>query len=39
MSEIEGVAVEAAQELVAKLAGLKVGRDRAASAVKAVLHG
>ena len=39
MTEIETIAAEAAQELVAKLAGLKVGRDSAATAVKAALHG
>jgi F-type H+-transporting ATPase subunit b len=39
MGEIETVAAEVAQELVAKLAGVKVGRDRAAAAVKAALHG
>lgn len=34
MREIEAVAAEAAQEMVAKLAGVTVSRDRAAQAVK-----
>lgn len=39
MKEIETMAAEIAQELVAKLAGLTVSEDRAAEAVKAALHG
>jgi F-type H+-transporting ATPase subunit b len=39
MSEIEGVAAEAAQEMVARLAGVSVSRDRAAQAVKEALNG
>jgi F-type H+-transporting ATPase subunit b len=39
MGEIESVAAEAAQEMVAKLAGLSVSRDRAAAAVKAAFNG
>lgn len=38
-AEVEKVAVEATQEMVAKLTGIKVGRDEAASAVKAEFHG
>jgi F-type H+-transporting ATPase subunit b len=37
MGEIEAVAAEAAEEMVSKLAGLSVGRERAAQAVKAVI--
>lgn len=39
MKEIEAVAAEITQDLVAKLGGVKVTKDRAAKAVKAVLHG
>jgi F-type H+-transporting ATPase subunit b len=39
MGEIEAVAAEAAQEMVTKLAGLSVSRERAAEAVKAALNG
>jgi F-type H+-transporting ATPase subunit b len=39
MAEIEGVAAEAAQEMVARLAGVTVSRDRAAAAVKEALNG
>jgi F-type H+-transporting ATPase subunit b len=39
MKEIEAVAAELAQDLVAKLAGVTVTKDRAAQAVKAALHG
>jgi F-type H+-transporting ATPase subunit b len=39
MKEIETVAAEIAQDLVAKLAGVQVAKDRAAAAVKAALHG
>jgi F-type H+-transporting ATPase subunit b len=39
MKEIETVAAELAQDLVAKLAGVTVTQDRAAAAVKAALHG
>jgi F-type H+-transporting ATPase subunit b len=39
MGEIEKVAAEAAQEMVAKLAGITVKPERAAEAVKAALHG
>lgn len=38
MAEIETVAAEAAQEMVAKLAGVTVSRDRAAQAVKGALN-
>jgi F-type H+-transporting ATPase subunit b len=38
MAEIETVAAEAAQEMVAKLAGVAVSRDRAAHAVKGALN-
>jgi len=38
-SEVEAVAVEATREMVAKLTGIKVGRDEAAAAVKAQFHG
>jgi F-type H+-transporting ATPase subunit b len=37
-AEVEKVAVEATQEMVAKLTGIKVGRDEAAAAVKAEFH-
>ena len=37
MGEIEGVAAEAAQDLVEKLAGVSVSRERAAQAVRAAL--
>lgn len=37
-SEIEAVAAEAAQEMVARLTGIKVDRDDAAKAVKAELN-
>lgn len=37
MAEIEGVAADAAQDLVARLAGVSVSRDRAAEAVRAAL--
>ena len=37
MAEIENVAAEAAQDLVARLAGVSVSRDRAAEAVRAAL--
>jgi len=39
MADIENVAAEAAQEMVAKLADVTVSRERAAEAVKAALHG
>ena len=40
LGDIENVAAEAAQEMVAKIAGVSVGRDDAAKAVKAELaHG
>lgn len=39
MGEIEAVAAEAAQEMVTKLAGLSVSRERATAAVKAALNG
>jgi F-type H+-transporting ATPase subunit b len=39
MAEIEAVAAEAAQEMVAKLAGVTVTRERAAQAVKGAFHG
>jgi len=39
MKEVEVVAAEIAQDLVAKLAGLKVSPERAATAVKAALNG
>ncbi len=35
---VEAVAVEAAQEMVARLTGIKVNRDQAAAAVKAEFH-
>jgi F-type H+-transporting ATPase subunit b len=37
LADIESVAAEAALEMVAKIAGMKVGRERAAAAVKAAL--
>jgi F-type H+-transporting ATPase subunit b len=37
LADIEGVAAEAAQEMVARLAGLQVQRDEAAQAVKAAM--
>ena len=37
-AEIEAVAVEAAQEMVERLSGLKVERERVAEIVKAELH-
>ena len=37
-AEVEAVAVEATQEMVAKLTGIKVGRDETAAAVKAEFH-
>ena len=39
MKEVETVAAEIAQDLVTKLAGVKVTKDRAAKAVKAAIHG
>jgi F-type H+-transporting ATPase subunit b len=40
LADIENVAAEAAEEMVAKLAGLSVGRARAVKAVKAAMsHG
>jgi F-type H+-transporting ATPase subunit b len=39
MKEIEAVAAEIAQDLVGKLAGIQVTKDRAAKAVEAALHG
>jgi F-type H+-transporting ATPase subunit b len=39
MREVEKAAGEIAQEMVAKIAGLTVGKDRAATAVKAALDG
>ncbi len=39
LGEIEGVATEAASDLVAKLSGAKVTAAEAGKAVKAVLHG
>jgi hypothetical protein len=37
MSEIEAVAAEAAQEMVAKLSGAEVSRDQAVQAVRMAL--
>ena len=37
-AEVEAVAVEVAQEMIAKLTGIKVDRDEAAVAVKAEFH-
>ena len=39
MRDVEKAAGEIAQDMVAKLAGLKVAKDRAAEAVKAALNG
>lgn len=39
LAEIEGVATDAASDLVSKLSGAKVTADEAGKAVKAVLHG
>ena len=39
MGEIESVAAEAAQAMVARLAGVNVSRERAAAAVKEALNG
>jgi F-type H+-transporting ATPase subunit b len=39
MTEIEGVAAEAARDMVARLSGLDVSRERAAAAVKEALNG
>ena len=39
MGEIEAVAAEAARDMVARLAGVTVSRERAAAAVKAAFHG
>ncbi|MDT9600450.1 F0F1 ATP synthase subunit B family protein [Sphingosinicella rhizophila] len=39
MKEIEAVAAELAQDLVAKLGGIEVTKDRASKAVKAAMHG
>jgi F-type H+-transporting ATPase subunit b len=39
MAEIEGVAAEAAQDMVARLADVTVSRERAAAAVKEALNG
>lgn len=38
-AEVEKVTVEATQEMVAKLIGVKIGREDAAAAVKAEFHG
>jgi F-type H+-transporting ATPase subunit b len=38
-AEVEKVTIEATQDMVAKLIGVKVGRDEAAAAVKAETHG
>lgn len=37
LADIEGVAAEAAQDMVARLAGLKVGKSEASRAVKAAM--
>lgn len=37
LADIENVAAEATEEMVAKIAGLSVGRERAAEAVKAAM--
>ena len=37
-AEVEAVAVEATQEMIARLTGIKVDRDQAAAAVKAEFH-
>lgn len=39
LGEIESLSAEFAQELVAKLAGLKVNKESATRAVKAAIHG
>jgi F-type H+-transporting ATPase subunit b len=39
MKEIEGLAAELAQELVAKLTGMKVTTDQASDAVRTAIHG
>lgn len=39
LGEVESIAAGFAQDLVAKLAGLKVNKDNAAKAVKAAIHG
>ena len=38
-AEVEKVAVEATQDMVAKLIGVTIGRDEAVTAVKAEMHG
>ena len=38
-AEVEKAAIDATQDMVAKLTGIKVGRDEAAAAMKAELHG
>jgi F-type H+-transporting ATPase subunit b len=38
-AEVEKVAIEATQEMVARLTGIQVDREQAAAAVKAELHG
>ncbi|MEO5611374.1 MAG: ATPase [Sphingomicrobium sp.] len=38
-AEVEKVAAEATQDMVAKLIGVTIGRDEAAAAVKAEMHG
>lgn len=39
LADIESVAAEAAQDMVQRLAGLKVGKSEANRAVQAVIHG
>lgn len=39
LTEVEGVAVEATQDILARLAGAKVTKAQAAQAVKEALHG
>jgi F-type H+-transporting ATPase subunit b len=39
LGEVESIAAGFAQDLVARLAGLKVNKDNAAKAVKAAIHG
>jgi F-type H+-transporting ATPase subunit b len=39
MKEIEAMAAELTQDLVARLAGVEVTRDRASAAVKVAIHG
>lgn len=39
LNNIEGVAAEAAQEIVARLAGVSVGKSEATRAVQAAIHG